>query len=544
MTTDASEGRAALVLVADDDPVHRLALTRVLERAGFDVIGAEDGAGAVELAELHQPDLMIVDAVMPGLSGFDAIAAIRSRGQLATTPAIVVSGLEDVESRLSAFAMGADDFITKPVNSEELIARVRAQLRIVDAWYGRVNAMISDFRTIRRRISDSRKGTTPIDAARSLMPRFPSELGCSTIVTVDHHGEREWATAPFYEEDLERLDVDEISRRHSSVVVEVNEHGQCPLCGNRTGGDVIAVEAGRWTTGRAILLVGCTNRSLTDLRVVAEEVADACSVVLAERLRDWESDLELAKWLDRVVAERAFDIAFQPVVDMRSGRVVAQEALARFDDGTAPGQVFQAATVLDCRVRLELALIETAIERAIALPDGVRLHLNVSPTTARDPELAKLVGSSRRRIVLEITEHAIFGSDSAKALRDVIPASCLLAADDVGVGYAGLSQLLEFRPDIVKIDRSVVTGVDEDPARQALVVGLVQFARATGSSLVGEGVETAEEGDTLRRLGVELGQGYYFGRPASLFEASQLAHCPQAEFRPARRTRLRHLIGT
>jgi EAL domain-containing protein (putative c-di-GMP-specific phosphodiesterase class I) len=262
--------------------------------------------------------------------------------------------------------------------------------------------------------------------------------------------------------------------------------------------------------------------------------------VLGERLRQWAADSELTTWLASVIDRRAFDVHFQPIVDMRNGRIRAQEALARFHDGTSPGQVFQTATLLARRVELELALVEMAVTKAAALPDGVKLHVNVSPAAAVDPSLGAIIAKTRRRIVLEITEHALFHAGHAQQLRGSLPSNCALAADDVGAGYAGLSQLLEYRPDVIKIDRSVVMNVDQDPARQALVAGLVQFTTATGGTVIAEGIERREEAETLLTLGVHEGQGYYFCRPLPLFEASQSVRLVPVTSAP-QRSRLRRL---
>lgn len=386
-----------VVMIAEDDAVERIALTRVLQRAGFSVVVAADGTEAVELAVAHRPDVMLLDAVMPDLGGFEG-------------DGIAVADLV---------------------------------------------------------------GVPPL---------------------------------------------------HGSSIVTIGDAAVCPLCGDIGVGAVIAAGAGSWGTGRAVVLVGCIDRAVGDLAVSAEEVADACSVVLTERLSHWETDVERSRWVDNVVKTGAFDFVFQPIVDMRTGRVVAQEALVRFRDGTIPSEVFEGAINNECRVRLELALVESALQQAALFPSDVRVHVNVSPLAACAPELASLVANSERLVALEVTESALFSSTDASALRDRIPASCVLAADDVGSGYAGLSQLLDYRPDVLKIDRAVVTGVDADPARQALVAGLVQFARAIGSEIVAEGIERAAECQTLQQLGVVLGQGYHFARPAPLVEVSDVTY--------------------
>jgi EAL domain-containing protein (putative c-di-GMP-specific phosphodiesterase class I) len=101
-----------------------------------------------------------------------------------------------------------------------------------------------------------------------------------------------------------------------------------------------------------------------------------------------------------------------------------------------------------------------------------------------------------------------------------------LAVDDAGAGFSGLRHVVELRPEVVKLDQAIVRAVDQDPVRQSLVAGMVHYARTTGTRLVAEGVETEAEAAALARLGVEIGQGYLFGHPASLEEI--LAGCRAA----------------
>src|SRR5690606_29381138 len=88
------------------------------------------------------------------------------------------------------------------------------------------------------------------------------------------------------------------------------------------------------------------------------------------------------------------------------------------------------------------------------------------------------------------------------------------AIDDFGAGYAGLSRLVEFQPDLIKLDMALLRGIDTDPVRRTIVAGVAGIARGIGSTLLAEGVETADEYHALRELGIHLFQGYLFGRPA------------------------------
>jgi PAS domain S-box-containing protein len=176
-----------------------------------------------------------------------------------------------------------------------------------------------------------------------------------------------------------------------------------------------------------------------------------------------------------VIERRAYRAVFQPIVAMASGHVVGFEALTRFTDGTRPDERFAAAAAAGLGVDLELATLETAITAAALLPHDAWLDLNVSPALLRDPtRLAYLLWKAgTRRIVLEITEHeAIDDYVSLRRALDELGLPVRLAVDDAGAGFASLRHILELRPDIIKLDRSLIAAIDSDPVRQGLVAGL------------------------------------------------------------------------
>lgn len=215
-----------------------------------------------------------------------------------------------------------------------------------------------------------------------------------------------------------------------------------------------------------------------------------------------------------VISGRRFHPVFQPIVDMESAEVLGHEALTRFADGVAPNVVFRAAAEAGLGQELELATLAAALELAPRL-DGRFLDINVSPAMVMAGEpLAELLRRSGRDIILEITEHAQV--DDYVALRRALTQlgdRVRFAVDDAGAGFASLRHILELSPTHVKLDRALVSRIHADPARQALVAGLVHFAERVGLRLIAEGVETKVQRRALLRLGVRIGQGYLFGRP-------------------------------
>jgi EAL domain-containing protein (putative c-di-GMP-specific phosphodiesterase class I) len=220
--------------------------------------------------------------------------------------------------------------------------------------------------------------------------------------------------------------------------------------------------------------------------------------------------------------------AFQPIVVLATGELVGWKALARFPDreDRPVADVFAEAHRLGMGARLEIAAMRAALSAA-ARPEGTKLGLNVSLTTLDTDEAWLALPSDLSRIVIEITEHEFLGDDAALelAVARLRERGARIALDDAGAGYAGLHQLLRLRPDVVKLDRSLVTGVSADANRSALIAALVSFANDVGMTVCAEGIEVPEDLAALVALGVESGQGYLLGPPAADWPLPELRLC-------------------
>jgi len=230
---------------------------------------------------------------------------------------------------------------------------------------------------------------------------------------------------------------------------------------------------------------------------------------------------ELRKRIRGIIEREAFDIAFQPVQALESGRVVGFEALARFTDSRtrSPDRCFGEAKQAEMSFDLEVAVMRKALLSLARLPRNTYLAINVSPDTAASPEIARLcTRHAADRIVLEITEHSsvddyLLLAERARTLRDM---GVHIAIDDAGAGFASLRHVLRLEPDLIKLDKSITRSIDTLARHQSLAAALLTFASGTSASIVAEGIETAEELATLKRLGVPYGQGFYLGRPGLL----------------------------
>ena len=223
-----------------------------------------------------------------------------------------------------------------------------------------------------------------------------------------------------------------------------------------------------------------------------------------------------------VLRTEAINTLLQPIAQMRGGRkIIGVEALSRFPHAPlrAPNEWFAEAVDVGLGEELELLAIKRALATLDALPANVYLSVNVSPATVVNASLGVCFwGTNWSRVVLEITEHAPV--EDYRALNDALAplkkAGARLAVDDAGARFASLKHIVSVAPDIIKLDMEMSRRALDDRGSRAMVAALVSFARESGASVVAEGIETYEQMDALRDLGVDYGQGYLIGKPRGL----------------------------
>lgn len=261
-----------------------------------------------------------------------------------------------------------------------------------------------------------------------------------------------------------------------------------------------------------------TSLNERDLNIMAM-FAEVTGTSLNAQLESDEKRDRMTQMVTDVMAGRDFEIYWQPIVDLATNRSVGVEALSRFapQPYRPPNLWFADAAEVGLQLELEQATLAAALADSSALPPDLYLSLNASPAMIGSGRLPRLFQTANpKRIVLEITEHEAISDHAAviRALSVLRGMGVRLAVDDVGAGYAGLSTVLRLQPDILKLDRSLVSQIDEDPARQSLANAMVHFAGEIGVKVIAEGIERPQEHQMLHRLGVTQGQGYLFARPA------------------------------
>ncbi len=233
--------------------------------------------------------------------------------------------------------------------------------------------------------------------------------------------------------------------------------------------------------------------------------------------------------ITNIIRDKAFTSHFQPIVDIESGEIYGYEALlrgVRYDGSILPpNQILDTARRGDMLFYLDRAARETALKTAAVKRIEKKVFINFLPTAIYNPQNCLLdtvrwamqLEFDPKNIVFEVVETEQM-SDT-KHLKNILDFyknhGFMVALDDVGSGYSSLSMLSQIHPDIIKIDREIISGIDSDSFKQSIFNALLKVATDHGITVLAEGVETLPEAEWISESGAHLAQGYFWGKPSA-----------------------------
>lgn len=259
------------------------------------------------------------------------------------------------------------------------------------------------------------------------------------------------------------------------------------------------------------------DKDLAILRLFSDFVGK----ILEPRVHLARERQNLRQRIQSVIDDARFTIHYQPIFRIQDHDLVGHEALTRFmaEPVRSPDQWFDEAIDIGLNVQLELAVIRRILADLHRFPSGTYLSINISPETILRGDIQNhFVGVPHHRIVLEVTEHTSVGDYDmiSRMLEPLRSLGVRVAVDDAGSGYASFRHILRLKPDIIKLDASLIHQIDKDPGSRALAAAIVRFAEQTDCIVVAEGVETKSELAVLLALDINKAQGYLLGRPQPL----------------------------
>lgn len=509
------------MLVVDDDPAVRLLLSMALSDAGLSVEEASTGAQALRLARERPYSVVLLDNQMPGMSGMAVLAELRAQESTRTLPVLIVTAEDDVAARVHGLQEGADDYVIKPFHPAELVARVRAQMRGRAAAADELERRLAERSAIAGALARIHPETTAERTAETLCAELRQlrDLAGVALVIFSAGGQ----VLPLAVTGAAPEDVSVGVAFPPNTARQLRTRARAGPWVDNARGHVAWAPFGPTNEPIGVLALvahppqpgdaGASGPGYQLLAAAIDFAAVAAGLITREALEGSTHDARA--WLADVVQREAFGPVFQPIVSLALGAIVGFEALTRFADGSNPERRFIEAAALGSGHALEAVTLNAALRAGARIGGDYWLSVNVSPSFVLEGKLLRnLVESVSAPLVLEITEHDPVDdyAELCAALAELRP-HVRLSVDDAGSGFASLRHVVTLDPEFVKLDHSWITGIHDDPTRQALVAGLCHFTSRTGAALIAEGIETEADRDRLAELGVGFGQGFLLGRP-------------------------------
>jgi diguanylate cyclase (GGDEF)-like protein len=541
-----------LVLVVDDDRSTRSSLRHTLQRDGFRIEEAADGAQALQMLKRIQPDVILMDAVMPVMDGFTACARVRELPNGNAIPVLMITALEDNNSVERAFAAGASDYIPKPIHFAVLSQRVRriieanqAEKRIRHLAYNDLltglpnRALFMD--QLGRRIEQARVAGEAVAVLFLDLDRFKNvndslghDVGDRLLIAVAQRLRRSVRNA----DCVARLGGDEFTvvlaeviGPNAAVTAAQNICRALSTPFQIDGHDIfVSTSVGISMYPHDATDVGTLLKHADTAMYRAKKTGSGFQFFEASMEHSISEHVRMENDLRRALDRDELEVYYQPQARVESGSIVGAEALVRWRHPTrgmvSPAEFIPLAEETGLINPLGEWVLRTACRQLRAWRDAglppIRMAVNLSVKQLLKKDFASSIeqalndtGVDPSMLELEITESTLMenAQDTLEALHRLRGLGVRLSIDDFGTGYSSLSYLKRFPVDIIKIDRSFVRDVPHDADDASIVTGIIALAHSLRLEVVAEGVETASQLAFLQERSCDLMQGYYLSKP-------------------------------
>jgi len=557
-----SQITAAKIMLVDDEPINTDVLQSYLEGEGYtNFVTTTDSRLAIDTMHEEKPDVILLDLMMPNVSGFDILRTMRQDEKLKHIPVVILTSSDDAETKLKALQYGAMDFLAKPVDASELALRLRNTLAAKAYQYQQINF-------------DQLTGLPKRDA-------FLDSSENATLKLISE--EKKGAALHIYIENLKNIN-STIGRSNGNKIIKtfsrrlaacVNDACSIQSAFDRTTGSYIARTAGDKFTvflgpieskqqvealarkiiedthqqieidGRNILvsvkvgvamfpedgkdihtLVSSAETAMTHIR----DRSDSYIFYALSMDEEAARILAVETGLQTAIQKGELKVVYQPKVDIVSGKIIGAEALIRWISPelgfVGPDLFISIAERTGQIVEIgEFILKEAAKQAAIwrnQFGFDFRIAVNMSIRQIHDSDMTKTAGDALKEsglpphcLVLELTENMVMenAESNVELLKNLKSLGLSLSIDDFGTGYSSLSYLQTFPLDELKIDRSFVMEITSENQKTPIIRAMVSLAHDLDMKVVAEGVESDLQLRHMAKLDCEMYQGYLRSKP-------------------------------
>ena len=529
------------VLIVDDQQVNRATVKLSLKNEGYDFFEASNGIEAIEKAIEVQPDVILMDAIMPIMDGFEATKKIREVEQIQRVPILMITSLDQKEDKIKALEAGVNDFISKPIDKVELKARCKSYAEI---------SRLNDRYTLA-----TKNSTTNLPNKLALLKDITKtqEIQELFLIKIDNYNTNE----NFYGSDIvQNLDIS----FSKSINKYKNDIGDFTLYHISSGKYALLINQGL-ELSKSLVEKFCNNfisnvkkenfsykefnfdvNITMSFSTSSSTLYEDANAILSEAIHQKKDFLLSFDVIDQIKSSlkenlhmlRTIKIAlkndkilpfFQPIYNMETKEINRYEALVRMFDEERniipPGPYF-----LDVakKGKLYSEVTKVLFKKVIAKirKHGCEISVNLSSIDIEDHSMSEyilnLLEDNR-----DITDKLIFELLEDKETQDYQYVNNFIklsrafgvkiAIDDFGSGYSNFIRIIEFKPDIIKIDGSLVEDIAHSESNRKTVKAIKIFADSIGAKTVAEYVTNKITYEIIDEIGIDYAQGFHIGKP-------------------------------
>ncbi|WP_108651352.1 putative bifunctional diguanylate cyclase/phosphodiesterase [Dongshaea marina] len=550
----------ALLMMVDDEPIMMELVQAFLEDEGYQrFISVEDPREAMAVLEKRRPDILLLDLVMPEISGFEILSQIRQHQEFAYLPVIVLTSSSDAPTKLKALELGATDFLAKPVDASELILRLRNTLAL-KAYLDQLAYYDGLTQLPNRKLFIDRLGwalqsaaviakqvavlSIALDRFGQINESFGVQVGDRVLQAVTERIQEvvqseEVVSSEDNSQCLARLGGDEFTallpvlerpEEAAAIARKIinNLHHPFEINGQQlfvtaSIGISLSPDDGHYPEQ----LIQSASSAMRHAKEQGKDLYRFYSSTINEQSR---KRLALEGDLRQALANHQLELHYQPKVDIHTHQTIGMETLIRWvhpqKGMIPPDQFVPLAEELGLIVPigswiLQQACLQTAQWTRAGL-GALKVCVNVSGQQFKESDFPSRVtealqqsGLQPQQLVIEITESMAMQDVQAtiKVLKAIKQLGVGLSIDDFGTGYSSLSYLKRFPIDELKVDRAFIMEVPDNQDEVLIVQAIIAMAKALQLGVVVEGVETQEQLDFLKTTDSDVIQGYYFSKP-------------------------------
>ncbi len=528
------------ILIVDDVSVNRMTIKLSLKNENYTFIEASNGLEAIEKAKEHHPDVILMDAMMPEMNGFEATKKIREIESIQRTPILMITSLENKEDKIHALQAGVNDFISKPFDKTELKARCKsyAQISTLNQKYSlaTINTITSlpNKMALLKDISEG-EGEQELFLVKidnfetnenfygnkivELLEQEFTKVLKNTFSSLEHQDIYHISSGKYaiLRHCADRLTRDEIENFCFNFVEKV-KHSKI----ESNGYDFDVNITMSFAKGNSAIYEDA-NEVLSSAISHKKEYLLAEDVI--EDLRNGLSrNLLMLKTIKVALKKNNIAPQYQPIFNNKTKEIYRYESLIRMKDEEGntifPGPFFlETAKKGKLYPQVTKILIDKVFNKI--KETGKEFSINLSSLDIEDPHMSAYLLQTIKehadiadKMIFELLEDK--DTEDYEVVKQFIDISkgygVKIAIDDFGSGYSNFMRILEFEPDIIKIDGSLVQDIASSPLARKTVEMIKIFADRIGALTVAEYVENKEIYDIVNDIGIDYSQGYYIGK--------------------------------